>query len=51
MQAFAVSKLTKAKCKIANYEQSVFDITISAHNNIKDFLKQVIVYLQMIKTT
>lgn len=52
-KSLAISKLVKAKCKIASFEQSVFDIIISVDktNNTSEFLKQVIVYLQMIKTS
>jgi uncharacterized Rmd1/YagE family protein len=51
-KSLAISKLVNAKCKIASFEQSVFDIIISVDktNNTFEFLKQVIVYLQMIKT-
>ncbi len=37
LQALTISKLIKAKCKIANYEDVIFDISINANNNIKDF--------------
>lgn len=49
-QAFALSKLINAKCKIATYTHKQFDLTINVSNNIKTFLAQTIVYLQMIKT-
>jgi hypothetical protein len=52
MRALSLSKLVYAKCKIANFQNPVFDITINKDNltNNSDFLKQVIVYLNMIKT-
>lgn len=52
MQAFALSKLVTAKCKISNFQNSIFDMTIDKDNsmNIANYLKQVIVYLKMIKT-
>jgi len=52
MRSLSLSKLVYAKCKIANFQNPVFDITINKDNltNNSDFLKQVIVYLNMIKT-
>lgn len=52
MRALSLSKLVYAKCKIANFQNPIFDITINKDNltNNSDFLKQVIVYLNMIKT-
>ncbi len=52
MRALSLSKLVYAKCKIANFQNPVFDITINKDNltNNSDFLKQVVVYLNMIKT-
>ncbi|MES2567878.1 MAG: hypothetical protein V4565_13480 [Bacteroidota bacterium] len=52
-KAFALSKLIPAKCKIGNFENDVFDITINSDKTIKssDYLKQVIVYLNMINPT
>ncbi len=49
LQTLATSKLIKAKCKIASYNNNLFDISIKNENNTKEFLKQIIVYLQMIK--
>ncbi len=52
IQALALSKLVPAKCKIANFENSIFEITIHSDKsmNTSDYLKQVVVYLNMIKT-
>ena len=51
LKALALSKLIAAKCKIANFQNPVFEITISDDKLMKssDYLKQVIVYLNMIK--
>jgi hypothetical protein len=53
IKALALSKLIAAKCKIANFRCPIFEITISDDKLMKssDYLKQVIVYLNMIKTT
>ena len=53
IKALALSKLIAAKCKIANFQNPIFEITISDDKLMKssDYLKQVIVYLNMIKTT
>jgi hypothetical protein len=53
IKSLTLSKLIPAKCKIAAFENSVFDLTINGDKtmNISDFLKQVVVYLNMIKTT
>lgn len=53
LKAFALTKLSQAKCKIGNFESPVFDITINTDKtvNSSEFLKQVIVYLNMIKPT
>jgi hypothetical protein len=52
-QALALSKLVAAKCKIARFQNSTFEIIIDSDKTTKisDYLKQVIVYLNMIKTT
>lgn len=52
-KSLAISKLVKAKCKVASYENAIFDIVISVDktNNTSEFLKQVVVYLQMIKSS
>jgi hypothetical protein len=53
VKSLALSKLIAAKCKIAGFEHQVFEITINSDKtmNISDYLKQVVVYLNMIKTT
>ena len=53
MKAFALSKLIPAKCKIGSFENEVFEMTINSEKtmNSTDYLKQVIVYLNMIKPT
>jgi len=52
MQSLALSKLVAAKCKLSNFQNSIFDITIDKDDsmNISNYLKQVILYLKMIKT-
>ena len=52
-QALALSKLVTAKCKIARFQNSNFEIIIDTDKTTKisDYLKQVIVYLNMINTT
>lgn len=52
IKSLSLSKLTKASCKISNFEHPVFDMSIDVDksNNSHQFLKQVMVYLQMIKT-
>ena len=51
LQSLALSKLVAAKCKISNFKNSIFDITIDGDKtmNSSNYLKQVIVYLSMIK--
>lgn len=51
-KSFALSKLIPAKCKISSFQNPVFDISIDGDKNLNssDYLKQVIVYLNMIKT-
>jgi hypothetical protein len=51
-QALALSKLVPAKLKIAHFQNSIFEIVINGDNtlNTSDYLKQVVVYLNMIKT-
>lgn len=51
IKALALSKLIAAKCKIANFRCPIFEITISDDKLMtsSDYLKQVIVYLNMIK--
>lgn len=52
MKSLALSKLVYAKCKISNFQNPIFDIIINTEKLTKrtDYLKQVIVYLNMIKT-
>jgi len=52
MQALALSKLVVSKCKLSNFQNSIFDVTIDKDNSmsIANYLKQVIIYLNMIKT-
>lgn len=52
MKALALSKLTGAKCKISYFENPIFDISIKMDKatDFSGFLKQVILYLNMIKT-
>jgi hypothetical protein len=52
-KSLALSKLLPAKCKISNFQHPVFDLSIDGDKNLEssDYLKQVIVYLNMIKTT
>lgn len=53
VKAFALSKLIPAKCKIGSFQNDVFELTINSDKtmNSSDYLKQVIVYLKMIKPT
>ncbi|MES2516217.1 MAG: hypothetical protein V4580_18825 [Bacteroidota bacterium] len=53
IKSLALSKLTPAKCKIGGFENAAFEITINSDKtmNSADYLKQVVVYLNMIKTT
>ncbi len=52
IKSLALSKLVAAKCKVGNFENPIFEITINSDNtmNTSDYLKQVVVYLNMIKT-
>lgn len=52
IQALTFSKLITAKCKISKFENSIYDIAIESDETINssNYLKQVIVYLNMIKT-
>lgn len=51
IKSLALSKLINAKCKISHFQNPIFDISIDGETtqNIPQFLKQVIVYLNMIK--
>lgn len=53
LQALALSKLVAAKCKISRFQNSNFEITIDSNKttHISEYLKQVVVYLNMIKTS
>ncbi|MCC6181642.1 MAG: hypothetical protein IT237_07395 [Bacteroidia bacterium] len=53
IQALSLSKLLPCHCRIANFENQIFDISIQSEKMMTptDFLQQVIVYLNMIKTT
>ena len=52
IKSLALSKLMAAKCKVGAFESPVFEITINSDKtmNSSDYLKQVVVYLNMIKT-
>jgi hypothetical protein len=43
----------KASCKIGSFQDPIFDLIIDVDktNNSHQFLKQVVVYLHMIKTS
>lgn len=51
IKAFALCKLISAKCKIGSFRNDLFEMTINSEKtmNSSDYLKQVIVYLKMIK--
>lgn len=51
IKALAVSKLVPATCKISSFQDAVFDLSIDSDKTLhsSDFLKQVVVYLNMIK--
>ena len=53
IKTLALSKLVSAKCKISHFRNPIFDISIDGDktNNTTLFLEQVIVYLNLIKTT
>jgi len=53
IKAHALAKLVLAKCKVSGFQNEVYDISIDGETtkNVSKFLEQVIVYLQMIKTT
>lgn len=50
LQALSISKLIPSSCKISRFQNPIFDITIDKTNTISEYLKQVVVYLNMIKT-
>lgn len=51
IKSLALSKLINANCKIGHFQNNVFDISIESEYPLSnsEFLKQVIVYLKMIK--
>lgn len=51
IKALAVSKLVPAVCKISNFQDNIFDLSIESGKSLhsSDYLKQVVVYLNMIK--
>jgi hypothetical protein len=53
IKSMALSKLVTAKCKVSSFQNDMFDISIGTEKklHISDYLKQVVVYLNMIKTT
>lgn len=52
IKSLGLSKLTTAKCKISSFQHDIFDISIDSDKtlHISNYLKQVVVYLNMIKT-
>lgn len=53
VKALALSKLVPAKCKVSSFQDDIFDLSIDSDKSlhISDYLKQVVVYLNMIKPT
>lgn len=53
IKSLALSKMIPAKCKISSFQNENFDFIIDADKtmNSSGYLKQVVVYLNMIKTT
>lgn len=51
IKALAVSKLVPAICKISSFQDTIFDLSIDSNQSLhsSDYLKQVVVYLNMIK--
>lgn len=51
IKALAVSKLVPATCKISSFQDTIFDLSIDSDKTLhsSDYLKQVVVYLNMIK--
>ncbi|MES2133698.1 MAG: hypothetical protein V4506_15215 [Bacteroidota bacterium] len=51
IKSLALSKLITAKCKISSFQHDIFDISIDSDKtlHISNYLKQVVVYLNMIK--
>lgn len=52
IKSMALSKMVTAKCKVSSFQNDIFDLSIDSEKNlhISDYLKQVVVYLNMIKT-
>ena len=52
IKSLSIAKLSKASCKVGKFQDSIFDLSIDVDktNNAHQFLKQVVVYLQMIRT-
>jgi len=50
LKALALSKLLPAKCKVSSFQDAIFDLSIDSDKNlhISEYLKQVVVYLNMI---
>ncbi|MDF2448782.1 MAG: hypothetical protein K0R26_1286 [Bacteroidota bacterium] len=50
-KTYALAKFLPAKCKVGSFDDSIFDISIQCDvvKNCSEYLKQVIVYLKMIK--
>lgn len=46
----ALTKLINADCKVGNFENDIFDISIVTQKNNSNFFKEVQKYLTMIKT-
>jgi hypothetical protein len=53
IKSLAISKFVAAKCKISQFQNTIFDISINGDHttSVSNFLEQVIVYLKMIRTT
>ncbi len=51
IKALAVSKLVPATCKISSFQDPIFDLSIDSDKSLhsSDYLKQVVLYLNMIK--
>ena len=53
IKSLGLSKLLTSKCKISSFRNPVFDLSIDSDKTlyISNYLNQVVVYLNMIKTT
>lgn len=51
IKTLSLSQLVPAKCKISNFKNPIFDLTIESDKPlaVSDFLEQVVLYLNMIK--